>query len=88
MTSTVRSSGASRRAGESLLVTVAGRPVAQLSPAANRKWVSGDSLAAVWRGPAPRDLVDDLGQLGAGVADPCVRDSPAGIGSAAAPRDG
>ncbi len=60
-------------AGETLLVTVAGRPVAQLSPAAKRRWVRGDTLAAVWRGPAPRGLDDDLERLGAGLADPFDR---------------
>lgn len=60
-------------AGESLLVTVAGRPVAQLSPAARRAWVSGDTLAGIWRTPAPRRLQDDLAGLGAVVVDPFQR---------------
>lgn len=57
-------------AGETLTVTVAGRPVAELSPAARRRWVSGAPLAGVWREPAPRGLDDDLEQLPAGLADP------------------
>lgn len=57
-------------AGESLLVTVAGRPVAQLSPAAGHRWIGGDALAEVWRAPAPRGLNDDLMRLGAALADP------------------
>ncbi len=57
-------------AGEELLVTVAGRPVAQLSPAARRRWVGGDALAAVWREPVPRGLDDDLTDLGAALTDP------------------
>ncbi|HET7328646.1 MAG TPA: type II toxin-antitoxin system prevent-host-death family antitoxin [Nocardioidaceae bacterium] len=60
-------------AGETLLVTVAGRPVAELSPALRRRWISGGALADVWRGPAPRGLDDDLGELGAGLVDPFVR---------------
>lgn len=60
-------------AGESLLVTVAGRPVAQLSPAARRRWVSGDALAGIWRGPVPRGLDDDLTRLGAAPGDPYVQ---------------
>jgi prevent-host-death family protein len=60
-------------AGESLLLTVAGRPVAQLSPAARRRWVSGDTLAGIWRGPAPRRLGHDLTRLGAALADPYAR---------------
>lgn len=60
-------------AGESLLVTVAGRPVAQLSPAARRRWVSGDTLAGVWSGPAPLALGDDLMRLDAALTDPYAR---------------
>lgn len=57
-------------AGESLTVTVAGRPVAELSPAARRRWVAGEPLAEVWRGPAPHGLDDDLRLFGAGLVDP------------------
>jgi prevent-host-death family protein len=57
-------------AGESLLVTVAGRPVAQLSPAARRRWVASDTLTGVWRGPALRGFGDDLERLGAALSDP------------------
>jgi prevent-host-death family protein len=60
-------------AGESLLVTVAGRPVAQLSSAPRRRWVSGETLAGIWRGPAPRRLEDDLAGLGASLVDPFQR---------------
>ena len=47
-------------AGESLLVSVAGRTVAQLSPATRRRWVGRDDLAAVWRTVAPRGWDTDL----------------------------
>lgn len=57
-------------AGESLTVTVAGRPVAELSPAARRRWVTGSALDTIWRGRAPRGFDDDLGRLGASVVDP------------------
>lgn len=60
-------------AGETVTVTVAGRPVAELSPAARRRWVTGGALADVWRGPAPRGLDDDLGQFGAALVDPFAR---------------
>lgn len=60
-------------AGETLTVTVAGRPVAELSPAQRRRWVSGPTLARVWHDPAPRTLEDDLAGLGAGVVDPFER---------------
>lgn len=57
-------------AGESLTVTVAGRPVAELRPAERRRWVHGPALAQVWKGPAPRDLEDDLTRLDADVVNP------------------
>lgn len=57
-------------AGESLLVTVAGRPVAQLSPAPRRRWVAGAALASVWAGPAPQSLAADLERFDAGLSDP------------------
>ena len=60
-------------AGETLMVTVAGRPVAELSPAARRRWVTGDALTDVWRGPVPRGLDDDLAQFQAGFVDPFAR---------------
>lgn len=60
-------------AGESLTVTVAGRPVAELHPTGGRRWVSGPALAGVWHGPAPRGLDDDLARLDAGLVDPFRR---------------
>ena len=56
--------------GESLIVTVAGRPVAELHPASRRRWVSGSRLAAVWDGPTPQTLVDDLALLDGALVDP------------------
>lgn len=57
-------------AGEHLTVTVAGRPVAELRPTGRRRWVGGDVLAGVWRGPSPRELEADLGRLDAELVDP------------------
>lgn len=57
-------------AGEHLLVTVAGRTVAELSPAPVRRWVGGSALAAVWSGPAPLSLAQDLAELGSAIVDP------------------
>lgn len=57
-------------AGETLTVTVAGRPVAELGPVHRRRWVSGAALASIWRGEAPRGLDADLEQLPASLADP------------------
>lgn len=56
--------------GETLTVTVAGRPVAELSPAHRRLWVSGAALAKVWHGPAPQSLEHDLMTLSAEPVDP------------------
>lgn len=57
-------------AGESLTVTVSGRPVAELSPVRRDRWVSGPALTRVWRGPTPHDLDMDLERLDAGLVDP------------------
>ncbi len=57
-------------AGESLIVTVSGRPVAELSPVRRHRWVSGPALTQVWRGPAPRELEQDLERLDARLVDP------------------
>lgn len=57
-------------AGETLTVTVAGRPVAELGPAHRRRWVSGATLAGIWHGRAPRGFDADLERLPAGVVDP------------------
>jgi prevent-host-death family protein len=57
-------------AGETLTVTVAGRPVAELGPVHRRRWVNSAALAGIWRGEAPRRLDADLEGLPAGVVDP------------------
>lgn len=57
-------------AGETMIVTVSGRQVAELSPAHRRRWVSGDALSNVWRGPTPRDLEQALEGLPAALVDP------------------
>jgi len=57
-------------AGEQFVITVAGRPVAELGPTARRSWVSGPALAAVFETPLPQTLADDLGRFPAGLADP------------------
>lgn len=57
-------------AGEEFTITVAGRPVAQLGPAAKRRWVSGPELARVFATPAPQTLAADLERMPAALADP------------------
>jgi prevent-host-death family protein len=56
--------------GERFTITVAGRPVAELGPAARRTWVTGPMLAAVFKAPAPTGLAEDLKRFPAGLADP------------------
>ncbi len=57
-------------AGEHLTITVAGRPVAQLGPAAKKQWVSALALKGVFETPAPRTLAEDLERLPARLTDP------------------
>lgn len=57
-------------AGEELTITVAGRPVARLGPAAKRRWVSGPELKRVWETPAPKTAAEDLERFPAHLADP------------------
>jgi prevent-host-death family protein len=57
-------------AGEAITITVAGRPVAQLGPTAQRRWVRGPALQTIWRSPAPRTADKDLEQFSASIADP------------------
>ncbi len=57
-------------AGEEFTVTVSGRPVARLGPAAKRRWVSGPALREVYRTPAPASLAKDLEQFPGELADP------------------
>jgi len=56
--------------GEEFTITVAGRPVARLGPAAKRRWVSGPALRAVFQTSAPQTLHQDLERFPAGLADP------------------
>jgi prevent-host-death family protein len=57
-------------AGETLTVTVSGRPAAQLTPLRPRQWASGDALRAIWASPAPEGMLDDLERFPAGLGDP------------------
>ncbi len=57
-------------AGEEFTITVAGRPVAQLGPAAKRRWVGSPALKGVFQTPAPETLAEDLERLPAALSDP------------------
>ena len=57
-------------AGERFTITVAGRPVAELGPAARRCWVGGPALTAVFDTPPPQTLHADLERFPAALVDP------------------
>lgn len=58
-------------AGEEIVVTVSGRPVAQLGPVRARREVPAVEARAALAGLArPRGVLDDLRQAGGGAADP------------------
>jgi prevent-host-death family protein len=57
-------------AGEEFTITVSGRPVAQLGPAAKRRWIGGRSLDQVFETPAPQTLAEDLARFPAELTDP------------------
>lgn len=57
-------------AGETLTVTVSGRPAAQLSPLRPRQWVSGPPLRSIWAAPAMEGMLDDLQAFPAELDDP------------------
>jgi prevent-host-death family protein len=57
-------------AGEEFTITVAGRSVAHLGPAAKRRWVSGAALKSVFETPAPKTLAGDLERFPGSLVDP------------------
>lgn len=57
-------------AGETLIVTVADREVAELSPVRKHRWVSGPASDSVWQGPPPQGLEDDLATMDVSIVDP------------------
>ena len=57
-------------AGQTMTVTVAGRPVAELRPVPRQAWISGPALREVWSGAAPRGMDEDIATLSDGLTDP------------------
>lgn len=58
-------------AGETIVVTVSGREVAQLGPVQRARFVSGDQARAAFSVlPRLTGLLDDLGEAAGGVVDP------------------
>jgi prevent-host-death family protein len=60
-------------AGETITVTVSGRPVAQIGPIARRHWVPSAQLAPIWQTPSPQGLQDDLAGIDVELDDPYAR---------------
>ena len=61
-------------AGEPAIVTVAGRPVAQIVPLRADRWVSWDLIRYVFESPTDPTLATDLTGFGAvGIEDPWIR---------------
>lgn len=60
-------------AGEQFTITVAGRPVAELGPARQRRWVPPAQLADLWASPPDETLAADLARIGTDLGDPWER---------------
>lgn len=59
--------------GEHFLITVDGRPVAELGPHRPQRWVARDRLRSLLAEPAVPTLLDDVRRLEGGLADPFAR---------------
>lgn len=60
-------------AGETIIVTVNGREVAQLGPARRHQWRRGAEVAPIFAGPADGQWADDRELLDDAVRDPFTR---------------
>lgn len=60
-------------AGETIIVTVNGRPVAQLAPARRNQWRRAAEVAAIFAGPADTDWTDDRDRVDGSTTDPFGR---------------
>jgi prevent-host-death family protein len=60
-------------AGETIVVTVNGRPVAQLGPVRRNQWRRAGEVADIFAGPADPDWTTDRGALDHAVTDPFAR---------------
>jgi prevent-host-death family protein len=56
--------------GERFLITVDGRPVAELGPHGPQRWVGRDRLRSLMAEAPVPTLLDDVRRLGGGLADP------------------
>lgn len=62
-----------RAQGEHFLITVDGRPVAELGPHHPRRWVARDRLRSLVAEPTVPALLDDVRRFEGGLADPFIR---------------
>jgi prevent-host-death family protein len=60
-------------AGETITVTVSGRPVAQIGPITRQTWIPTEQLAPIWQTPAPKGLDEDLAGFDIELDDPYAR---------------
>ena len=60
-------------AGETIIVTVSGREVAELNPVRRNRWRSGADVAAIFRGPADPDWAEDRDAIDGTLEDPFTR---------------
>ena len=57
-------------AGETIIVTINGRQVAQLGPVRRHQWRRAGDIAAIFTGPADADWAADRDQIDNTVQDP------------------
>jgi len=60
-------------AGETIIVTVNGRQVAQLGPVRRHQWRRTSEIAAIFTGPSDLDWVEDRDLIDNTVTDPFSR---------------
>lgn len=60
-------------AGETIIVTINGREVAELGPVRRHQWRRANDLAAIYAGPADRDWAADRELIDNTLADPFTR---------------
>jgi prevent-host-death family protein len=60
-------------AGETIIVTVSGREVAELNPVRRNRWRSGNDIAAIFSGPPDPDWVEDRDAIDGTLQDPFTR---------------
>jgi prevent-host-death family protein len=60
-------------AGETIVVTINGRAVAQLGPVARDRWRRWDDIAAIFAGPADQNWTRDRELIGQAARDPLAR---------------